>query len=278
MNTRNTASWRPKNSGRCLARWDIAAVHWIAVPAIFILSDSHRDLQEAAEAAGARIFEGTRVLGYSDGSHGVDIFTGTGRVRASHLVIACNGYLDGLVPGFADRILPINNFILATEPLGTARARSLIRDDVAVADSRFVVNYFRLSHDGRLLFGGGEGWRTRFPADLRSFVRRRMLAVYPDLADARVDFGWGGTLAITRNRLPLLSRFGPRVFAAGGYSGHGVALANWAGMAIAEAVRGTAGRFDVMASLPVPRLPGGARFGEVLLVLALAWFALRDRL
>ena len=136
-------------------------------------------LARAAEAAGAQIFEGTRVHGFSEGPQGVDVCTATGRVRASHLVIACNGYLDGLVPGFADRILPINNFILATEPLGEERARGIIRDDVAVADSRFVVNYFRLTHDGRLLFGGGEGWRTRFPADLRSLVRRRMPPAIP---------------------------------------------------------------------------------------------------
>ncbi len=235
-------------------------------------------LARAAEAFGASIYEDTRVVAFSGGPKGVEASTDRGSVKADHLVVACNGYLDGLVAEVADRVLPINNFILATEPLGEERARRVIRDDMAVADSRFVVNYYRLSHDRRLLFGGGEGWRTRFPADVRSFVRRRMLEIYPGLADVRIDYGWGGTLAITRNRLPLFQRFGPRIFAAGGYSGHGVALANWAGMAIAEAVRGTAGRFDLMASLPVPRLPGGARFGEALLVLALAWFALRDRI
>ena len=234
-------------------------------------------LARAAESAGARIFENTRVAAFSEGSAGVEVSTCRGTVRADHMVVACNGYLDGLVPEFADRILPINNFILATEPLGEGRARRIIRDDVAVADSRFVINYYRLSHDRRLLFGGGEGWRTRYPSDLRSFIRRRMLTVYPDLAGVRIDYGWGGTLAITRNRLPLFRRLGPRVFAAGGYSGHGVALANWAGMAIAEAVRGTADRFDLMSSLPVPKLPGGVRFGEALLVLALAWYAIRDR-
>ena len=234
-------------------------------------------LAKAAESAGARVFENTRVVTFSEGSSGVEVSSSGGTVRADHMVVACNGYLDGLIPEFADRILPINNFILATEPLGEEIARRIIRDDVAVADSRFVVNYFRLSHDRRLLFGGGEGWSTRFPSDLRTFIRRRMLAVFPDLADVRIDYGWGGTLAITRNRLPCFNRFGPRVFAAGGYSGHGVALANWAGMAMAEAVRGTAGRFDLMSSLPVPRLPGGARFGEALLVLALAWYAIRDR-
>ena len=235
-------------------------------------------LARAAEAAGASIFETTCASSCEETGTGVEVRTESGGVRASHLVVACNGYVDRLEPRMAERILPINNFILATEPLGTARARTVIRDDVAVSDSRFQVNYYRLSHDDRLLFGGGEGWRRRFPEDLKAFVRRRMLAVHPDLADVRVDYAWGGTLAITRSRLPAFCRFGPRVFAVGGYSGHGVALANWAGMAVAEAVQGVAGRFDLMASLPVPSLRGGIRAGGALFLLALAWRALQDRL
>ncbi len=234
-------------------------------------------LARAAEAAGARIFENSRVTRFSETSRGVAVSVEGGAVRADRLILACNGYLDGLAPEIADRILPINNFVLATEPLGPERARRVIRDDVAVADSRFVVNYFRLSHDRRLLFGGGEGWRTRFPSDLKAFVRKRMLSVFPDLSDVGIDYAWGGTLAITRNRVPLFRRCGARVLAVGGYSGHGVALANWAGEAAAEAVLDRPEAFDLMASLPVPRLPGGARAGEAVLMLALAWYAMRDR-
>ena len=158
------------------------------------------------------------------------------------------------------------------------RASALLRHDVAVSDTRFVVNYFRLTPDRRLLFGGGEGYATRFPPDIAAFVRRRMLGVFPQLADVRIEYGWGGTLAITRNRMPCLSRPAPNVFAAGGYSGQGVALANWVGMAIAEAVRGADGIFDMLASVPTPPFPGGPVFADALAALALHWYAMRDRL
>jgi gamma-glutamylputrescine oxidase len=168
--------------------------------------------------------------------------------------------------------------MVATEPLGAEAARALIRDDVAVADSRFVVNYFRLSADHRLLFGGGESYGYRFPRDIEALVRPRMLGVFPQLAGAAIDHAWGGTLAITVERLPALRRLAPNVFAAGGYSGHGVALATLAGKLMAEAVQGAAERFDLFASLPQPRFPGGAALRWPLLVLAMSWYAMRDRL
>jgi gamma-glutamylputrescine oxidase len=199
-------------------------------------------------------------------------------VRARFVIVAGNGYLGGLVPQVAARVMPINNFIIATLPLGPERARGLIRDDVAVADSRFVVNYFRLSADHRLLFGGGESYGYRFPRDIAGQVRPRMLGVFPQLAGVGIDFAWGGTLAITVNRLPAFQRLGPNVFSAGGYSGHGVALATLAGKVMAEAVQGTAERFDLFAALPQPRFPGGAALRWPLLVLAMSWYALRDRL
>jgi len=204
--------------------------------------------------------------------------TAAGTVRARFVVVAGNGYLGALVPEVATRVMPINNFIVATAPLGAARARGLIRSDVAVADSRFVVNYFRLSGDGRLLFGGGESYGYRFPRDIAALVRPRMLGVFPQLADVPIEFAWGGTLAITVNRMPAFQRLGKGVFAAGGYSGHGVAMATLAGKLMAEAVHGTAERFDVFASLPQPRFPGGAALRWPLLVLAMSWYALRDRL
>lgn len=231
-------------------------------------------LARAAAGAGARIHEGSRVEAIA----GTEVRTAGGRVRARHVLVACNGYLGRLAPAIAARVMPINNFIVATAPLGDARARALIRHDEAVADSRFVVNYFRLSADRRLLFGGGESYGYRFPADIASVVRPRMLRVFPQLADAGIDYAWGGTLAITADRMPAFQRLGPGVYAAGGYSGHGLAVATLAGKLMAEAVQGTAERFDVFASLPQPRFPGGARLRWPLLVLAMSWYALRDRL
>jgi gamma-glutamylputrescine oxidase len=199
-------------------------------------------------------------------------------VRARYVVYGCNGYLGALDRRLTGRIMPINNFILATEPLGTERARALIRDDVAVADSKFIINYFRLSADGRLLFGGGETYSLRFPADLKGFVRPYMLKIYPQLADARIDHAWGGTLAITLNRLPDFGRLDGDIYYAQGFSGHGVGMATLAGTLIAEAVAGTAERFDIFARIPTRRFPGGALLRWPALILAVAYYSLRDRL
>jgi gamma-glutamylputrescine oxidase len=234
-------------------------------------------LARAAREAGVRLHEGTRVTGLTGGSRPV-ISTRFGRLRARHVIFACNGYLGGLRPEVSARVMPINNFIIATEPLGAARARALIPEDVAAADSRFVVNYFRLTEDSRMLFGGGETYGYAFPKDIGPRVRRAMLEVYPGLADLRIDYAWGGTLGITVNRMPTFQRLAPNMYAAGGYSGHGVALANLAGKLMAEAVAGSAERFDVFAGLPQPAFPGRGALRAPLLALAMTWYRLRDRL
>lgn len=232
-------------------------------------------LARAATAAGARIFERSEVVRVEPGAKPV-VKTASGHVTCDHVILAGNGYLGQLNETVAARVMPINNFILATEPLGD-RAAQVLTEPVAVADSKFVVNYWRLSEDNRLLFGGGESYGYRFPDILRA-VRRPMLEVYPDLADVKIDYAWGGTLAITMNRMPCFTRAAPGVFSASGYSGHGVAMATLAGRLMAEAVAGTAERFDLMASLPQIRFPGGVTLRSPLLVLAMTWYALRDRL
>lgn len=234
-------------------------------------------LARAARRKGADLYEQSRVLRYSEGRE-VIVETANGRVTASHLVLACNGYLDGLSPKIAGRIMPINNFIIATEPLDEARARQINRDDVAVADSRFVINYFRMSADNRLLFGGGENYSPRFPADIANFVRPSMLQIYPQLGNLRIDYAWGGTLAITVNRHPHFGKLGRNVYFAHGYSGHGLALSHFAGKIIAEAVAGSAEKFDVMSRLPNHIFPGGRYMRWPLLVLGMTYYALRDRL
>jgi gamma-glutamylputrescine oxidase len=230
-------------------------------------------LARAAAAAGVRIHEQSEVRRLTEGAE-VVIETAAGRVRAGHAILACNGYLGEIAPRVARHVMPINNFIVATEPLGAAAPLSA---PVAVADSRFVVNYWRQSGDGRLIFGGGESYGWRFP-DIDRTVRPALARIYPALADVRFSHAWGGTLAITPSRLPAFLRVGRNVLSASGYSGHGVALATMAGRILAEAVAGQAGRFDLMAGLPVGRFPGGAGLRHPILVLAMTWYALRDRL
>jgi len=233
-------------------------------------------LARAAQAAGAVIHERSRVSAIHRGKR-VRVETGQGSVTADHVLLACNGYLGGLEPEVAARVMPVNNFIIATEPLSDDLAREINRDDIAVADSKFVVNYWRLSHDKRMLFGGRETYRYRFPDDIKTFVRKSMLDLYPQLADARIDYGWGGTLAITRSRMPHFARVAPNILSASGYSGHGVSMATLAGKLAAEAIAGQAERFDVMASVPTARFPGGALLRWPALVLGMAWhFAARE--
>ncbi len=232
-------------------------------------------LAKAASAAGARLHEGSEVTGIDHGRRPV-VRTATGSVTCDTVILAANGYLGGLEPAVAAKVMPINNFIVATEPLGD-RAAGVLAEPVAVADTKFVVNYWRLSEDNRLLFGGGESYGYRFP-DIVKTVSKPMLEVYPQLKDVRIDHAWGGTLAITLNRMPCFTRVRPNVLSASGYSGHGVALATLAGKLLAEATASQSAGFDLMASLPQPRFPGGAALRWPLLVLAMTWYSTRDRL
>jgi gamma-glutamylputrescine oxidase len=199
-------------------------------------------------------------------------------VKASFIVLACNGYLGNLEPRSASKIMPINNFMIATEPLGEDRAREVINGRFGVHDTRFVVNYFRMSDDHRLLFGGGENYRPDFPKDIAKFVRPYMLKLFPQLKDVGVDYAWGGTLSVTVNRLPHLGRLEPNVFFGQGYSGHGIITANFAGKVIAEAIAGVAGRFDVFANLPIHTFPGGTLLRYPGMVLGMLYYTLRDRI
>jgi len=234
-------------------------------------------LARAASEAGAQLFEYSRALAYSEGQQ-VRVKTAGGEITADYLVLACNGYLEHLAPKAAGRIMPINNFMLATEPLEEDLARRLIRDDVSMSDSLFVINYWKLSADNRLLFGGGENYSRRFPADIRNFVRKYMLRVYPELEHTRIDYGWGGTLAITMNRMPDFNRLSQRVFCAQGFSGHGVPTATLAGKLLAEVISGSAERFDVMARVPTHTFPGGTLLRWPGLVAGMLFYSLRDKL
>jgi gamma-glutamylputrescine oxidase len=232
-------------------------------------------LARAAQAAGVRIHENTLVSQIDKGTP-ARVQTDRGAVTADHVILACNGYLGGLDARVAARVMPINNFIAATEPLGPDAARVLTRD-IAVADTKFVVNYFRLSHDNRLLFGGGESYGYRFP-DIDATVRKPMSEIFPHLRDIRFEYTWGGTLAITMRRMPYLARLAPNILSASGYSGHGVGTATHAGKLMADAIAGQSAGFDTLCRVPAPRFPGGSALRAPLLALAMTWYATRDRL
>ncbi|WP_071673537.1 NAD(P)/FAD-dependent oxidoreductase [Nioella nitratireducens] len=234
-------------------------------------------LARLAQAAGARIFENAKVAALTQGDP-AELTTETAEITARHVVLACNGYLGGLEPRVAARVMPINNYVVATAPLGPERQEQIIRGNHAVADSKFVVNYFRFSDDHRLLFGGTESYGYRFPKDIRAKVRGPLAEIFPQLADVELTHGWGGTLGITMNRMPHFERLAGNMLSLSGYSGHGVAMATLAGQIAAETIAGQAERFDLMASVPTPRFPGGVAMRWPLLVLAMVWFSLRDKL
>jgi len=234
-------------------------------------------LAKAARNAGAEIYELTRAMAISYGKT-IAVSTDRHTIKADQLVFACNGYLGDLEPGIGKKVMPINNFIVATKPLSEELAKALIRDDVAVADSKFVVNYFRLSEDRRLLFGGGESYGYRFPADIKNFVRKPMLKIFPQLADVQLDYGWGGTLAITMSRLPHYAQLHDNVRSISGYSGHGVGMATLSGKLAAQSICGDKQGFEAFQAIKSKNFPGGPSLKTPLLVMAMLYHAMLDRL
>ena len=190
-------------------------------------------LARAAMAAGVTIYEQSKATGLQVQGDGAVVQTSSGSIRADRVVLACNGYLEKLYSPIASNIMPINNFIVATEPLSEEMARQINPLNASLSDSLFVINYWKLSEDRRLIFGGGETYSDKFPSSITDFVRPHLLGVYPELADTRLDFGWGGTLAITRNRMPDMGIKQGVVYYAQGFSGHGVPTATMAGKLMA---------------------------------------------
>jgi len=234
-------------------------------------------LARAAQSLGVEIFEHSAVTEITS-SPDVSLRTACGHVKARYAVLGCNGYLGQLEPRMAARIMPINNFVVATEPLSDALWQRINRDRTSMSDSLFVIDYWKLSADNRLLFGGGENYTRRFPADIKNFVRPYLLKIYPELANTAIDYGWGGTLAITMNRMPDFGILDDRIFYAQGFSGHGVPTATVAGKLIAQAIDGDCRDFDVFANVPTTRFPGGTLLRWPGLVVGMLFYSLLDKL
>ncbi len=232
----------------------------------------------ALERLGGIIHEATPVLRIEGlGGPNPLVRTERGEVRAEAVVLAGNAYLGAAVPEIADRVMPFSTQIMATEPLGE-RARALIPTDVCVEDVRYVLDYYRLSADGRLLWGGGTVYGGTDPADIRAKLTPNLERIFPALKGVRIDHAWSGNCAISFSRVPQMGRLGPSVYFAQGYSGHGVVGSHLFGRILAEAVHGDRSRFDVFAKVPWIPFPGGRRFAVPYSVLGSWWYGLRDRL
>ncbi|MGH8129565.1 MAG: NAD(P)/FAD-dependent oxidoreductase [Steroidobacteraceae bacterium] len=234
-------------------------------------------LGQAAVAAGVRLHEGSKVIRIDRGAT-VTVRTAGGSVRAKHVALCANIGQGAFAPALARKTIGIASYIVATNPLGAERAAALLRGNIAVADINWIIDYYRRSPDHRLLFGGRVSYSGIDPIGTASATRKRMLNVFPQLANTNIDYAWGGIIDITMNRAPNFGRLEPNIYYLQGFSGHGMVVTGVAGKIIAETIAGQAERFDVFARLRHHDFPGGMLLRRPTLVLAMLWFRLRDLL
>ncbi len=234
-------------------------------------------LARAAAAAGVRLHEQTAVTALRQGTE-PQLVTANGTVSARQVLLAGNVYLNGIAAELEPRIMPAGTYIACSEALDPALADERVPSRAAVCDTNLVLDYFRTTNDQRMLYGGRVSYSTVTPADLPESMRRRMVKTFPRLADAKIEFAWGGFVDISMNRAPDFGRLTGNVYYLQGFSGHGLALSGLAGRVVAEAMAGDASRFDVFARLRHRPFPGGRWLRMPSLVLAMAWYRLRDML
>ncbi|AZE17595.1 putative oxidoreductase ordL [Pseudomonas chlororaphis subsp. aureofaciens] len=231
-----------------------------------------------ARSLGVRIFEQSPVLELIHGDS-VQVRCTNGTVRAGSLVLACNAHLDDLEPRLSGKVLPAGSYIIATEPLAPALAAELIPQNLALCDQKVGLDYYRLSADRRLLFGGACHYSGRDPADIGAYMRPKLLKVFPQLAHVGIDYQWGGKIGITANRFPQVGRLRqyPNVYYAQGYSGHGVNVTHWTARLLAEAIHAGHSRgLDIFRAVPHMTFPGGPALRAPLLALGMLWHRLRE--
>lgn len=233
----------------------------------------------AAQSLGVQLYEQSAVTAIDYGST-VTVHTAGGRVRAEQLMLGCNAYHSGLEPKLDRRVIAAGSYVIATEPLSIELAQELIPQNMALCDQRVALDYYRLSADRRLLFGGACHYSGRDPADIAAYMRPKMLKVFPQLEDIRIDYQWGGMIGIGANRLPQIGRLTeqPNVFFAQGYSGHGVNATHLAARILGEAMSGQASRgFDLFSQVNHKAFPGGEYLRSPLLALGMLWQKIKEQ-
>jgi gamma-glutamylputrescine oxidase len=233
-----------------------------------------RKLAAKAASSGASIFVQSPALRIERGKQFV-VLGARFKVVADQIILACDAFSAQLASDLAPYIAHVESFIAATEPLDPELASTIIASDAAVADTRHVLDYYRKSSDQRLLFAGREAYWTP-PNDIAGLVRPRMLNVFPALQNVAIEFGWSGTVGITRTRMPHFGTLGQRLYFAHGYSGHGVALATLGGKVLAEALMGHSERFETLARVPAQKFPGGTLLRKPMVTAALLWLKFVD--
>ena len=224
-----------------------------------------------------KIYENTPITKIENKLDYTFLYSNKKRIKANKVVVCCNGYLDKIIGGVRNKFMPINNYVIATEPLGKKKANEIITNNYAVCDTRFILDYYRFTEDWRLLFGAGETYTASFMNDSKNFVRKRMVKVFPNLENTKIDYSWGGTLAITSKRLPHFGELNNnKLIFAHGYSGHGLALSVLAGKLISEKISGNSERFDLFSKIKHTFIPGGDIMRRPLYSSVIFYYKLRD--
>lgn len=231
----------------------------------------------AVESLGGVIYEQSPAIRIDRGANPV-VHTPEGRIKAKFVVVAGNAYLGNLVPELASKSMPCGTQVITTEPLSDEVAASLLPQDYCVEDCNYLLDYYRLTGDKRLIYGGGVVYGARDPANIEAIIRPKMLKTFPQLKDVKIDFAWTGNFLLTLSRLPQVGRIGGNIYYSQGCSGHGVTYTHLAGKVLAEALRGQAERFDAFAGLPHYPFPGGRLFQVPFSAIGAWYYTLRDRL
>ena len=231
----------------------------------------------AVESLGGRIFEQTPATRIDRGPNPV-VHTPQGQVKARFVIVAGNAYLGNLIPELSAKSMPCGTQVVATEPLSDELARSLLPQDYCVEDCNYLLDYYRLTADKRLIFGGGVVYGARDPANIEAIIRPKMLKAFPQLKNVKIDYAWTGNFLLTLSRLPQVGRIGDSIYYSQGCSGHGVTYTHLAGKVLAEALRGQAERFDAFAALPHYPFPGGQALRVPLSAIGAWYYSLRDKL